>query len=84
MTFDDDSTLACVGKFDPQGVPIVTSRHLSQEAMVTFQAISLHRLLGEMIEGIPQEPLETIYIRHENGSTVRVDRNFDGFIAYII
>jgi hypothetical protein len=80
MDFADESTLVCVGKFDPAGIPMITSRHLSQQATVTFQAISLHNLLSEMIQA---EPLEAAYIRHEDGSVIRIEPNSDGFIAYL-
>jgi hypothetical protein len=78
--FDDESTLVCVGKFDPAGVPVITSRHLSQQATVTFQAISLHKMFGQLIR---DERLEVAYIHHEDGSVIRVEPNVDGYIAYL-
>lgn len=80
MDQDDESTLVCIGKFDPAGTPLITSRHLSQHATVTFQAISLHKMFAQLVR---DEPLQAAYIRHEDGSVIRVEPNQDGFIAYL-
>ncbi|MEB3295478.1 MAG: hypothetical protein VKJ24_20180 [Synechococcales bacterium] len=80
--FDDlDSTLICVGKFDPVGLPILTSRHLSPQATVTFQAITLKTLFENAIR---PEPLQSAYIHSTDGSSIRVERTTDGFVAYLI
>jgi hypothetical protein len=81
MDFDNESTLVCIGKFDPNGIPIITSRHLSQYATATFQAISLKKMLAQVLQST--EPLEVAYIRHQDGTTIRIDRNAEGFIAYL-
>lgn len=80
MEFDDSATLICVGKFDLKGLPLVMSRHLSQQATVTFQALSLEGLLSEALQ---QEQIEGLIIHHQDGSLIRVDRNHEGFIAYL-
>jgi hypothetical protein len=81
MDFDNESTLVCIGKFDPAGVPIITSRHLSSYATATFQAISLKKMMGQVLQS--SEALEVAYIRHQDGTTIRIDRNEEGFIAYL-
>ena len=76
----DQDTYVYIGRFDPAGFPIVTSRHLHHHASVTLQAISLVSLMAQSIRS---EPLQEILIRHENGSTVYVEPNVDGYIAYL-
>ena len=91
MNLDDDSmsghelqgdqdTYIYIGRFDPAGFPIVTSRHLHHHASVALQAISLVSLIAQSIRS---EPLQEIVIRHEDGSTVYVEPNVDGYIAYL-
>jgi hypothetical protein len=80
MEFDDSVTLVCVGKFDSKGLPLVMSRHLSQQATVTFQALSLDAVLSEALE---QEQIEGLLIHSKDGTSIRVDRNHEGFIAYL-
>ncbi|NJM49352.1 MAG: hypothetical protein HC860_26865 [Alkalinema sp. RU_4_3] len=80
MEFDDSATLVCVGKFDAKGLPLVMSRHLSQQATVTFQALSLDALLSEALQ---QEQIEGLLIHSKDGTSIRVDRNHEGFIAYL-
>jgi hypothetical protein len=77
---DDESTLICVGKFAATGVPLISSRHLSQQATVTFQAISLHKMFGQLIR---DEPLKVAYIRHEDGTIIRIEPHPDGYVAYL-
>ncbi|MGI0493767.1 hypothetical protein ACN4EG_18450 [Alkalinema pantanalense CENA528] len=78
---DQENTLVCVGQFDPSGLPIMTSRHLSQYATVAFQVISLKTLLER---SLPSENLQTAYIHHEDGSSIKIERSRDGFVAYLI
>jgi hypothetical protein len=80
MEFDDSATLVCVGKFDAKGLPLVMSRHLSQYATVTFQALSLEAVLSEALQ---QEQIEGLLIHSKDGTSIRVDRNHEGFIAYL-
>lgn len=76
----DQDTYIYIGRFDPAGFPIVTSRHFHHHASVTLQAISLVSLMAQSIRS---EPLQEILIRHEDGSTVCVEPNVDGYIAYL-
>lgn len=78
---DQETTLACIGKFDQSGLPIVTSRHLSPYATVTFQVLTLKTLFERSIAA---EPLQSVYINHEDGSRIRIDRTPDGFVAYLL
>ncbi len=77
---DDETTYIYIGRFDPAGFPIVTSRHFHHHASVTLQSISLVALMAQTIRS---EPVGQILIRHENGSTVCVEPNIDGYIAYL-
>jgi hypothetical protein len=81
MEFDDSTTLICVGKFDANGMPLILSRHLSQQATVTFQAISLEQVLREVLG--QEEGIQGLSINHRDGSSIRIDRNSEGFIAYL-
>ncbi|MDX2097132.1 MAG: hypothetical protein SFW36_05095 [Leptolyngbyaceae cyanobacterium bins.59] len=69
----------CIGTFDNSGFPITTSKNFSNYATVTFQAISLNMLVTRSI-GLG--PMKTTYIRHKNGSAIRIERNNHGFVAY--
>jgi hypothetical protein len=86
MDFDEDlippneDTSVYIGRFDPAGFPIVTSRHFHHHASVTLQAISLVSLIEQTL---PSEPLHQILIRHEDGSIVCVEPHVDGYIAYL-
>ena len=77
---EDENTVICVGKFDAAGFPIVTSRHLGSLATATLQALGLAALLNETIQ---TEPLQGILMRLEDGSTVRIEPNENGYIAYL-
>lgn len=77
---EDENTVICVGKFDAAGFPIVTSRHLGSLATATLQALGLAALLNKTIQ---TEPLQGILMRLEDGSTVRVEPNENGYIAYL-
>jgi hypothetical protein len=81
IDFDNESTLVCIGKFDPAGIPIITSRHLSSYATATFQAISLKKMIAQVLQS--SDSLDVAYIRHQDGTTIRIDRNVEGFIAYL-
>jgi hypothetical protein len=76
----EEQTLVCVGKFDLNGVPNVTSRHLSQQATVTFQTITLAQMLRELVKN---EQLVEAHVYHEDGTKIRVDRSAEGFVAYL-
>jgi hypothetical protein len=76
---DGDSSVY-IGRFDPAGFPIVTSRHFHHHASVTLQAISLISLIEQTLQS---EPLHQILIRHEDGSIVCVEPHVDGYIAYL-
>lgn len=78
---DQDNTLVCVGQFDSSGLPIMTSRHLSQYATVAFQVITLKTLFER---SLPSEDLQTAYIRHDDGSSIKIERSRDGFVAYLV
>ncbi len=86
MDFDEDliqsdeDTSVYIGRFDPAGFPIVTSRQFHHHASVTLQAISLVSLIEQTIQS---EPLHKILIRHEDGSIVCVEPHEDGYIAYL-
>ncbi len=86
MDFDEDlihnneNTYIYIGRFDPAGFPIVTSRHLHHHASVTLQAISLISLIEQILQS---EPLHKIVIRHEDGSSIYVEPHVDGYIAYL-
>ena len=77
---EDENTVICVGKFDAAGFPIVTSRHLGSLATATLQALGLAALLNQTIQ---TEPLQGILMRLEDGSTVRIEPNENGYIAYL-
>jgi hypothetical protein len=77
---DGEKTLICVGKFDPSGFPIVTSRHFGNLATATLQAISLASLIKQTIQ---TEPLQHLLLRLADGSIVRVESHEEGFIAYL-
>lgn len=77
---DDKSTLACVGRFDAAGFPIVTSRHLGSLATATLQALGLAALLNQTIQ---DEPLQGILMRLNDGSVVRIEPHENGYIAYL-
>jgi hypothetical protein len=75
-----ESTLVCVGKFNQKGIPQITSPHLGLQAMVTFQTITLHQMMSQMIHN---EAMQSARIRHKDGSSIRIDRQPQGFIAYL-
>lgn len=88
MDFDDDliqtdtdeDTYIYIGRFDPDGFPIVTSRKFHDHASVALQAISLVALIAQTIRS---EPLQQIIIRHTEGTLVCIEPNIDGYIAYL-
>jgi hypothetical protein len=77
---DDEDTFIYIGRFDPAGFPIVTSRQFHYHASVTLQAISLVSLIEQTLQ---PEPLHKILIRHEDGSVICVEPHVDGYIAYL-
>jgi hypothetical protein len=77
---EQDATLVCVGKFNQKGIPQITSPHLGLQAMVTFQTITLHQMMSQMIHN---EAMQSARIRHKDGSSIRIDRQPQGFIAYL-
>jgi hypothetical protein len=76
----DELTLVCVGKFDRNGVPLFTSRHLSQHATVTFQGITIAQMVSRLVKS---EVLKTGRISHEDGSVIRLEHSPEGFVAYL-
>jgi hypothetical protein len=77
---EDNTTVSvCIGTFDPTGIPITITRHLSDCATVAFQAITLNLLLAQAFN---LEPAETVEIHHEDGSGLRINRTLKGFIGY--
>ncbi|NDJ16708.1 hypothetical protein [Myxacorys almedinensis] len=77
---DRTEVSVCIGTFDRAGMPIAITKHLSEFATVAFQSITLNMLLSRCFN---LELAEVTYIRNEDGSTIRIERNFKGFIGYL-
>lgn len=78
---EDNTTVSvCVGTFDPFGMPITITKHLSDCATIAFQTITLNLLLAQALK---LEAAETAVIRHIDGSSIRVDRTLKGFTGYV-
>lgn len=78
---DDTTTVSvCIGTFDPSGIPISMTKHLGDCATIAFQSITLNLLLADAFE---LEVADTVFIHHQAGSTIRIDRTLKGFTAYI-
>lgn len=79
-TDDRMEVVSCIGTFDNSGFPISTSKSFSDYATVTFQALSLNMLIARSM-GLGA--MKTSYVKHKNGSSIRIERNHNGFIAYL-
>ncbi|MBE9010433.1 hypothetical protein IQ250_09470 [Pseudanabaenaceae cyanobacterium LEGE 13415] len=78
---EDNTTVSvCVGTFNPLGMPIAITKHLSDCATVAFQAITLNLLLSHAFK---LDAAEITVIRHIEGSSIRVDRTLKGFTGYV-
>lgn len=78
---EDSTTVSvCVGTFDPFGMPITITKHLSDCATIAFQAITLNLLLSHAFK---IEAAETTVIRHVEGSSIRIDRTLKGYTGYV-
>jgi hypothetical protein len=78
---DDTTTVSVrIGTFEPSGIPIEMTKHLGEYGTVAFQAITLNLLLAQMFD---LEAAGTVYVHHQAGSNIRIDRTLKGFTAYV-
>ncbi len=80
MDRSNESTLVCIGKFDHNGFPQITSPHFSQQATVVLQTIALAPMVAQLIGN---ETLQSARMRHTDGSVIRIERDAQGFTAYL-
>ncbi|KAM3097544.1 hypothetical protein ACKFKG_02360 [Phormidesmis sp. 146-35] len=77
---DKTELLVCVGTFDHAGIPITVTKHLSDRATVAFQTISLNMLVANLLD---IAPAEVAYVHSKDGTSIKIERNFKGFIGYL-
>jgi hypothetical protein len=77
---ENTAVSVCIGTFDPTGIPITITRHLSDATTIGFQAITLNLLLAKAFN---LKAAETTEIFHQEGSSIRLDRTLKGFTGYI-
>ncbi len=77
---DATAVSACIGTFDNSGIPIVITKQFGDSATVTFQSITLNLLVSRCLN---LDPASKSYIRREDGSSIRIERNLKGFIGYL-
>jgi hypothetical protein len=78
MDLDQDAPILCLGKFDQSGIPLTSARAWSQQATVTFQALSLTPLITQLMRN---EPLQGMAVYHESGFRVSLTPSPEGFVA---
>jgi hypothetical protein len=78
---EENTTVSvCVGTFDPSGIPITMTKHLSDCATIAFQSITLNLLLAKLFD---LDAAEAVQIQHQDGSSLRIEKTLKGFTGYV-